>query len=181
MQVTLGISILKQSIFAQTKNREKCLRWRHGSHKAFWRKCIWLASNITSYARPALNTGKDFFLLLKHKITISKEQLFISHIYIYIYKFIYEYAFIWASLVAQMIKGFACNACRDPGLIPQSGISPGEGNGYQLQYYCLENSMNREVWWATVHGVAKSQTWLSDNTFTFYIYLYIYMIYIMHT
>ena len=39
-----------------------------------------------------------------------------------------------------------------------SGRSPGEGNGYPLQYSCLENSMDRRAWQATVHGVAKSQT-----------------------
>ena len=44
----------------------------------------------------------------------------------------------------------------DPSLIPGSGRSPGEGNGYPLQYSCLENSMDRGAWWATVHGVAKS-------------------------
>ena len=50
----------------------------------------------------------------------------------------------------------------DPGLIPDSGRSPGEGNGYSLQYSCLENSMDRGAWWATVHGVAKSPTQLRD-------------------
>ena len=54
-------------------------------------------------------------------------------------------------------KESACNA-GDPGLIPESGRSPGEGNSYPLQYFCLENSMDRGAWWATVHGVAKSQT-----------------------
>ena len=39
---------------------------------------------------------------------------------------------------------------------------PGEGKGYSLQYSCLENSMEREAWWATVHRVTKSQTQLSD-------------------
>ena len=52
---------------------------------------------------------------------------------------------------------FACNA-GDPGLILGSGRSPGEANGYPLQYSCLENSMDRGVWWATVCGVAKIQT-----------------------
>ena len=47
-------------------------------------------------------------------------------------------------------------------MIPGSGRSPGEGNGYPLQYSCLENSMDRGVWQATVHGVVKSQTELSD-------------------
>ena len=44
----------------------------------------------------------------------------------------------------------------------------GEGNGNPLQYSCLENPMDRGAWWATVHGVAKSQTRLSDFTFTFH-------------
>ena len=44
----------------------------------------------------------------------------------------------------------------------------GEGNGTPLQYSCLENPMDGGAWWAIVHGVAKSQTWLSNFTFTFY-------------
>ena len=50
----------------------------------------------------------------------------------------------------------ACNA-GDMGSIPGSGRPPGEGNGNALQYSCLENPMDRRVWQATVHGVAKSQ------------------------
>ena len=64
-------------------------------------------------------------------------------------------------------KVSACSA-EDPGSIPGLGRSPGEGNGNALQYSCLENSMDREAWWATVHGVAKSWTQLSDFTFTFF-------------
>jgi len=45
----------------------------------------------------------------------------------------------------------------DPGSIPGMGRSPGEGNGNPLQYSCLENPTNRGAWWATVHGIAKSQ------------------------
>ena len=52
------------------------------------------------------------------------------------------------------------------GLIPGSGRSPGEGNGNPPQYSCLENSMDRGAWWATVRGVAKSQTWLSGWAYT---------------
>ena len=51
----------------------------------------------------------------------------------------------------------ACKA-RDAGLIPRLGRFLGEGNGYPLQYSHLENSTDREAWWATVHGVAKSHT-----------------------
>ena len=55
----------------------------------------------------------------------------------------------------------ACNL-GDPGSIPGSGRSPGEGNGYALQYSCLESPMDRGAWWATVLGVTKSRTQLSD-------------------
>ena len=58
-------------------------------------------------------------------------------------------------------KESACNA-GDLGSIPGSGKSPGWGNGNPLQYSCLENPMDREDEGATVHGVAKSQTRLSD-------------------
>ena len=44
----------------------------------------------------------------------------------------------------------------------------GEGNGNQLQYSCLENPMDGGAWWAAVHGVTKSRTWLSNFTFTFH-------------
>ena len=61
------------------------------------------------------------------------------------------------------VKDSACNA-GDLGSIPGLGRSPGEGNGNPLQYSCLENPMDRGAWWATVHGVAKSQTRLSNFT-----------------
>ena len=51
-------------------------------------------------------------------------------------------------------KEFTCNA-EDSGLIPGSGRSSGEGNGYFLQYSCLENPIDRGVWQATIHGVAR--------------------------
>ena len=59
-------------------------------------------------------------------------------------------------------KGSACSA-EDLGSISGSERSPGERNGYSLQYSCLENSTDRGSWQATVHGVAKSQTCLSDS------------------
>ena len=65
------------------------------------------------------------------------------------------------SLVAQMVKEHACCA-GNPGLIPGSERSPGEGNDYSHKYSCLENFMDRGAQRATVHGVAKSQTQLND-------------------
>ena len=69
-----------------------------------------------------------------------------------------------ASQVALVVKIPLANAgdTRDMGSIPGSGRSPGVGNGIPLQYSCLENSIDRGVWWAIVHGVAKSQIGLSN-------------------
>ena len=79
----------------------------------------------------------------------------------------------WTELKTALLqsKGFsggtsgkepACNTgdLRDTGSVPGSGTYPGEGNGNPLQYSCLENPMDRGAWWATVHGVTKSWTWL---------------------
>jgi len=62
-------------------------------------------------------------------------------------------------------KESTCNA-GDLGLIPGLGRSPGEGNGYPLQYSGMENSMD-----CIIHGVAKSWTWLSNIHFTYFLIL----------
>ena len=73
------------------------------------------------------------------------------------------------SLVSQLVKNTSANAedPRDTDLIPVSGRSPGERKGnplqyiyifFSLQYSCLKNSMDREAWWATVHGITKNRT-----------------------
>ena len=59
--------------------------------------------------------------------------------------------------MAQMVKNPPANV-GDPDTIPGSGTSPGEGNGYSLQYSCLENSVDRGAWWAIAHGIPKSRT-----------------------
>ena len=58
-----------------------------------------------------------------------------------------------------------CNA-EDPGSIPGSGRSPGEGNSYLFQYSCQENPIDREAWQATVHGVTGLDTTVQLNTHT---------------
>ena len=79
---------------------------------------------------------------------------------------------IWISIrtsqVALVVKNLLVSTgdTRDVSLIPGLGRSPGEGIGNPLQHSCLENPMDGGTWYATVHGVAKSWTWLSDFTFT---------------
>ena len=82
-----------------------------------------------------------------------------SNYYVYILIFI---SVLGASLVAQMV--------RNPPTMQETQVwslgredNAGEGNGYPFQYSCLENSMDRGAWWATVHGVTKSQLQLSDK------------------
>ena len=64
-----------------------------------------------------------------------------------------------ASQLMLVVKNTPANSgdIRDMGSIPGMGRSPGGGYGNPLQYSCLENPMNREAWWATFHGVTKSQ------------------------
>ena len=71
-------------------------------------------------------------------------------------------------------KESACNA-GDPGLIPGSGRSPEEGNVYSFQYSCLENSMDRGDWWATVHGGHKESDMTEPLTWTQYHTAHIYV------
>ena len=69
-----------------------------------------------------------------------------------------------------MVKNPPANA-RDAGSIPRLGRSPGEGNGNPPQYSCLENSMDRGAWWATVHGGHKKvdTTWQLNSKVNQYI------------
>ena len=69
-----------------------------------------------------------------------------------------------------MVKNSSANAgdTKDVSSMPSLGRYPGGGNGKPLQYSCLENPMDRGTWWATVHGVTKSQTRLSNWACTIY-------------
>ena len=67
-----------------------------------------------------------------------------------------------ASLVAQIVKNESTYNAGDQGSVPGLGRSPGEGNGYMLQYPCLGNPTDRGAWRVTVHGVPNSWTGLSN-------------------
>ena len=90
------------------------------------------------------------------------------YIYIYVCVYIYMcvcvYIYVCVSIYvcggfpgSSVVKNLPANA-GDPGSIPGSGRSPGGGQGNLLQYSCLENSMDRGVWWATVRRVTQSWT-----------------------
>ena len=98
----------------------------------------------------------------------SGENLTISH------KIIYAFTFWLNNQISRNLlrwlsgKETACDAgdMGDVGSIPGSERSPERGNGNPVQHSCLENPMDRGAWWATVHGVANSHTWLSTHTYT---------------
>ena len=70
------------------------------------------------------------------------------------------------SPVGSVVNNLPAGDTRDAGSFPGSGRSPREGNGNPLQEACLENPMDRGAWWATVHGVTKSQTQQSMHIHT---------------
>ena len=70
------------------------------------------------------------------------------------------YMSIWASQVALVVKSLPANVGDIKGSVPALERSPGGGHGNLLQYSCLESSMDRRGWWATVHWVAKTRTQL---------------------
>ena len=73
------------------------------------------------------------------------------------YKLMKRFSYLWSSPGGPDGRESAC-IVGDQGSIPGSGRFPGEGNGYPLQYSCLENFLGRGAWWAAVHDVAQSRT-----------------------
>ena len=82
----------------------------------------------------------------------------ISSLHFGMWNFELQHVNSWVSLVAKLVKSLPAINAGDPGSIPGSGRSPGEGNGNPLQYSCLENSMDRGAGQATVHGITESDT-----------------------
>ena len=94
---------------------------------------------------------------INNTFELAKESLNLQTVEI-----LQSYEETWAFQVALVVKNLPDNAgdTGDMDSIPGSGRSPGGGHGNPLQYFCLENPLNRGAWWATVHRVAKSQTQL---------------------
>ena len=109
----------------------------------------------TSLMSPAL-TGGFFTSSATWEAIIYHTHTYMSHMCLRV--FIHTYG----SPGGSVVKNLPANA-RDTGSIPRSGKIPGEVNGNPLQYSCLGNPVDRGAWRATIQGVAKSQTWLSDG------------------
>ena len=99
---------------------------------------------------------------MNHGINVSLSILFSSG-YMPRSGIVGSYGGFRTSLVAQMVKRLST---MQETWVRVLGSSPGEGNGNPLQYYSLENPMDRGAWYATVYGVAKSRTRLSNFNFT---------------
>ena len=109
--------------------------------------------------------SKGLKSLLQHH---SSKALILWHSAFFIVQLLFSRKFIILHVLSTScfpgsLDGKAsANNAGDTGSIPGLGRSPGKGNGNPLQYSCLENPMDPGAWWATVHGVAKSRTRLSD-------------------
>ena len=102
-------------------------------------------------------------------LKMSASILFFSPKYLLF--FLFNLLFNWRKFGLWSCIGFCCTTTQISHNYIYIYISPlplGEGNGTPLQYSCLENPMDGGAWWAAVHRVTKSQTWLSDFSFTFH-------------
>ena len=160
---TIGISSFVKCLFTVWKQFNRCLSTDSARTTGY------------SYVNLSLNYSSNYIQILlkmrhKYKRKIFKVMKLLDSKYMrkYLDSWItkdplnnWVYWIKGASPVAQTVKKSAWNM-GDPGSVPGSGRSPGEGNGNPLQYSCLENPMDRGAWRATVYGVTKSRTWLSD-------------------
>ena len=142
--------------------------------------CIWLCDpmDCSTPGFPVLHCLQEFAQIHIHWIIQYIAQIYYCHLILRTHSSFTDYlnnVFLlkrfnseacsdWASQVALVVKNLLASAqdIRDAALIPGSGRSPGEGHGNLLQRSCLENSMDRGAWWATIHGVIKSWTWLKQ-------------------
>ena len=120
-----------------------------------------LAHCVTSHLNFCLSTGCKDILSFSKKLYNSS---FFSWVYVASWISIWVWCEVGASQVVLMVKNMPANVgdIGDSSSIPGLGRSPGGGHDNALQCSCLENPMDRGAWWATVHGVPMSQTWLKQ-------------------
>ena len=139
-----------------------------------------LRANISCWVQPAVTEQRSRMWFRVGKFWWRKrmrKDLHVRNTYLH-----YVYTFM-GFLGGAVVKNSPASAgdARDLGSIPGLGRSPGGGNGNPLQYSCLGNRMDRGAWWATVHVVTESRTWLSTHTHTNTYICIIHMYVCMHT
>ena len=124
-----------------------------------WGHQDWDMIEVTEHSEDNNHFQNHLHGNMPHNVNIKKLTRAIQMVYN-----ILENNICWLSFKKIILGKASVYNVGNLGSIPGSGRSSGEGNGNPLQYYCLENPMDRVAWQATVHGVAKSWTRLSDFT-----------------
>ena len=136
------------------------------AESSFKRHCQW-SSNLfglkQNWNERAIQWVSEVKELVTNKYPIHENKLLLTGL-AKSHKHTHTHTHEWASQVALVVKNSPANVkdIRDPGSIPESGRSPGEGHGNLLHYSHLENPMDRGVWRAAVYRIAKSQTWMKQ-------------------
>ena len=123
--------------------------------------CLHLSSLCTPYSFSSFNYIKffDSFILLCLYISYI---IYLFNTYLLSTYYVAPTRGVSQVLLAVKNQSTSAGDVRDSGSIPESGRSPGEGHGNLLHYSHLENPMDRGVWRAAVHSIAKSQTWMKQ-------------------
>ena len=130
--------------------KDKCqICWR-------WKKTYWKQGVL--FHIPVQQTGTFFISIFLTRMTLTSMYSISPGSFGRVHRSML--GFSGGSVVKEL--ECLCRQLRRCGSIPRLGRFPGEGNGNPLQYSCLENPMARGAWWAAVHSVAKSCTWLSN-------------------
>ena len=129
--------------------------------------CYWIAVLLNETFCSFCTSTMFFIVSMKGWVYTLEAPVTQNSFTLWMQGFWSSFFFFWQKLLVERPPGgsdckeSACSA-GDLGLILGLGRSPGEGNCYPLQNSCLENSMDRGAWRATVHGVTKNLMWLSD-------------------
>ena len=146
--------ILEWGAISFSKRSSQPRNWTQASHIVGRHFTIWATRDV----RFNIKVKSLVKCLLNDSINFLNWYL---HFYFYLFRVSMDSPIFWGFSSSSVVKNVRCNA-GDLGLIPVLGRSPRGGHGNPLQYSCLENSKDRGAWWATVHGVTKSRTRLSD-------------------
>ena len=125
---------------------------------------FWISFNLGLYLSTALQPWLDTPILKRqHSLLFSKrENCLHLHLTLCLFFFFFGHKLCSILYPTSQVALVVKNSPASAGLIPGLARSPGGGHGNLLQYSCLENPMDRGVWWIIVHIVAKSQTWLKQ-------------------